>query len=118
MQTGIEAAIDLLARLVAARSPNPPGDERLVADVIIGAAEALALPKGAVHAADPARPNLIFHIGHGSPNLLLAAHMAPPACPSRVNNGPPRRSSGPSMLFSMLIPFPSGVIPWTGRGPS
>jgi acetylornithine deacetylase/succinyl-diaminopimelate desuccinylase-like protein len=75
IQAGIEAAIDLLARLVAARSPNPPGDERLVADVIIGAAEALALPKGTVHAADPARPNLIFHIGHGSPNLLLAAHM-------------------------------------------
>ncbi len=75
MHTDIEAAIDLLARLVAARSPNPPGDERPVAGVIIAAAEALDLPKGGLHAAHPARPNLIFRIGQGTPTLLLAAHM-------------------------------------------
>lgn len=71
----LEAAIELLGRLVAARSPNPPGDERAVADVIQGEAARLGLPEGRLYAAHPARPNLIFQVGKGFPNLLLAGHM-------------------------------------------
>ena len=65
----------LLAELVEAQSPNPPGDERRVAAVIDRAAAALGLPPPACHARDPARPNLIMTLGGGSPNLLLCAHM-------------------------------------------
>jgi len=65
----------LLAELVEAQSPNPPGDERGVAAVIERAAAAFGLPTLACHARDPTRPNLIMTLGSGSPNLLLCAHM-------------------------------------------
>lgn len=71
----IEDAIRFLGELVATRSPNPPGDERLVAEVIIRMAEALGLPPPERHARDETRPNLIFRLGGGAPNLMLAAHM-------------------------------------------
>jgi succinyl-diaminopimelate desuccinylase len=67
--------VELLRRLVAARSPNPPGDERSVADVIREEAERLGLPEPRCHALDAKRPNLIFQLGQGSPTLILAAHM-------------------------------------------
>jgi acetylornithine deacetylase/succinyl-diaminopimelate desuccinylase-like protein len=65
----------LLAALVAARSPNPPGDERAVAAVIREQAEALGLPEPQLHALRPERPNLVFELGEGRPRLLLAGHM-------------------------------------------
>lgn len=71
----IEDAIRFLAELVGTRSPNPPGDERLAAEVIIRKAAALGLPAPRHYAREEARPNLIFTIGNGSPNLMLAAHM-------------------------------------------
>ena len=66
---------ELLAELIAARSPNPPGDERAVAAVIENAAARLGLPPPRRHAPHPGRPNLLFEIGSGAPRLLLAAHM-------------------------------------------
>ncbi|MGE0005633.1 MAG: M20 family metallopeptidase [Parvibaculaceae bacterium] len=68
-------AIALLAELVATRSPNPPGDERAVARLIEDKAAGLGLPAPSRHARDERRPNLIFTIGQGAPNLMLAAHM-------------------------------------------
>ena len=68
-------ARDLLAELVAARSPNPPGDERAVASVIERAADRLGLPSPRRYARRPERPNLMLDIGRGEPRLLLAAHM-------------------------------------------
>jgi succinyl-diaminopimelate desuccinylase len=68
-------AEDALARLVAARSPNPPGDERAVADEIERLAAELGLPAPRRHAPRPERPNLLLTLGSGSPTLLLAAHM-------------------------------------------
>jgi len=67
--------VDLLRRLIAARSPNPPGDERRVAEVIREEATRLGLPEPDCHALDPRRPNLLFRLGHGPPTLILAAHM-------------------------------------------
>jgi succinyl-diaminopimelate desuccinylase len=75
MAPGDVAAVELLRRLVAARSPNPPGDETAVADVIEREAAGLGLPKASRHARDPKRPNLIFELGEGPPTLILAAHM-------------------------------------------
>ena len=72
---GDEEAVGVLRRLVAARSVNPPGDERRVADVIRAEAERLGLPRPRCHALDPSRPNLLFHLGEGPPTLCLAAHM-------------------------------------------
>lgn len=65
----------LLADLVSARSPNPPGDESSVAAVIQRAAATLGLPELVCHAREPRRPNLTMNVGSGSPNLLLCAHM-------------------------------------------
>lgn len=75
MAPGDGDAVELLRRLVAARSPNPPGDERAVAAVIEREAAALGLPKARRFSRDDTRPNLIFELGDGSPKLILAAHM-------------------------------------------
>lgn len=69
------AARGLLSELVAAGSPNPPGDERAVAAVIERACERLGLPRPTRHAPRAERPNLLLEIGAGAPRLLLAAHM-------------------------------------------
>jgi succinyl-diaminopimelate desuccinylase len=60
---------------VAARSPNPPGDETAVAKLILRKATELGLPQPKLHARVPHRPNLIITIGSGAPKLMLAAHM-------------------------------------------
>jgi succinyl-diaminopimelate desuccinylase len=67
--------IELLGRLVAAASPNPPGDETQVAEVIRDELRRLGLPESTTHARDPRRPNLFCTIGSGRPHLILAAHM-------------------------------------------
>lgn len=60
--------------LIAAASPNPPGDERAAAR------EAQSILAGLgfsveVHARHPHRPNLIARWGQGEPNLLWAGHL-------------------------------------------
>jgi acetylornithine deacetylase/succinyl-diaminopimelate desuccinylase-like protein len=67
--------MELLAALVAAPSPNPPGDERAVASVITEALSALGLPSPVVLAKSPERPNLLVRIDGRGPRLLLAGHM-------------------------------------------
>ncbi|MFN8151586.1 MAG: hypothetical protein U0R24_10750 [Solirubrobacterales bacterium] len=68
------AAESLLSELVAARTTNPPGDERAAVPVIEAAAARFGLGEasrlGAVRSA-----NLIYRIGEGAPTLLIAAHM-------------------------------------------
>ena len=70
--------MDLLAALVAARSPNPPGDERAVAGVVRDAAQALGLPGPEEYRRSPERPNLLFRTGDdypGTPRLMLVGHL-------------------------------------------
>jgi acetylornithine deacetylase/succinyl-diaminopimelate desuccinylase-like protein len=67
--------IELLAALIAAPSPNPPGDERAVAGVVRDAAVALGLPEPAEFSRSAQRPNLLVRIGDGSPRLMLAGHL-------------------------------------------
>jgi len=70
--------MDLLAELVAARSPNPPGDERAAAGVVRDAARALGLPPPREYSRAVERPNLLIRIGDdhpGTPRLMLAGHL-------------------------------------------
>jgi succinyl-diaminopimelate desuccinylase len=67
--------MDLLAALVAARSPNPPGDERAAAGVVRDAARALGLPPPQEYSRSAERPNLLIRIGDGTPRLMLVGHL-------------------------------------------
>jgi acetylornithine deacetylase/succinyl-diaminopimelate desuccinylase-like protein len=67
--------MDLLAALVAARSPNPPGDERAAAGVVRDAARALGLPPPQEYCRSAERPNLLIRIGDGTPRLMLVGHL-------------------------------------------
>jgi acetylornithine deacetylase/succinyl-diaminopimelate desuccinylase-like protein len=69
---------ELLAALIAARSPNPPGDERAAAGVVRDAARALGLPPPEEYRRSAERPNLLIRIGDGSPRtprLMLVGHL-------------------------------------------
>ena len=67
--------VELLAALVAAPSPNPPGDERAVAGVITDALNALGLPAPLVIGKSAERPNLLVRIDGTGPRLMLAGHL-------------------------------------------
>ena len=69
--------VDLTAELVAAPSPNLPGDETAPAAVVERAAHRLGLPRPVVTAAEPNRPNLILRIeaANPGPHLALCGHL-------------------------------------------
>jgi len=62
--------------LIATPSPNPPGDERAVAELILDRLQALGLKGAEIAAKDPRRPNIIFRLpGGGGPGLALSGHL-------------------------------------------
>ncbi|MBA3415240.1 MAG: M20/M25/M40 family metallo-hydrolase [Chloroflexia bacterium] len=69
--------VDLASALVAAPSPNLPGDETAPAAVVERAVVALGLPSARVIAAAPLRPNLIVRIDAARPgrHLALCGHL-------------------------------------------
>lgn len=102
----------LLARLVAAPSPNPPGDEREMARVAQAEAARLWLPLPRCHARDPRRPNLVWEIGHGRPRLLLGAHMdtMPPGDPAAWHSDPYRLTREGDRLVGLGVADMKGSI--------
>lgn len=68
--------VDLTIDLVAAASPNPPGDERATAARIVDACRWLSLPTPTTVALEPHRPNLLITIesGRPGPHLALCGH--------------------------------------------
>jgi acetylornithine deacetylase len=69
-------ARQLLERLVAAPSPNPPGDESVIARAVLEACSELGLPVPQVLTVTEGRPNLVLELGSGeSPRLLLVGHL-------------------------------------------
>jgi succinyl-diaminopimelate desuccinylase len=72
-----EAVVDLAQRLIGAPSPNPPGDERAVAAVVVEALHELGLPSPEVIARAEQRPNLLttLDFGVGGRHLCLAGHL-------------------------------------------
>ena len=69
--------IALTSALVAAPTPNPPGDELAAAAVVERALSHYGLPKPRVLAEEPHRPNLIVRIdgARPGPHLALCGHL-------------------------------------------
>jgi acetylornithine deacetylase/succinyl-diaminopimelate desuccinylase-like protein len=72
-----DAVIDLTNRLVAAPSPNLPGDETAPAAVMQEAIAFFGLPEATIYAGEPHRPNLVVTIdtGRPGPRLGLCGHL-------------------------------------------
>lgn len=72
-----DEVIALTSALVAAPSPNLPGDETAPAAVMVEALQRFGLPEPVVHAAQPHRPNLLVTIetGRPGPRLALCGHL-------------------------------------------
>jgi succinyl-diaminopimelate desuccinylase len=104
--------VELLRRLVAARSPNPPGDERAVAAVIAEEAARLGLPAPATYALDPKRPNVLFELGDTAPRLILAAHMdtVPPGDVASWRSDPWELTESDGRLFGLGAADMKGAI--------
>lgn len=68
--------VALAAELVRTPSPNLPGDERAVVQVILGHLERLGLGGAEIAAKEPHRPNVIFRLPGARPGrtLMLCGH--------------------------------------------
>lgn len=72
-----DAVVELIAALVAAPSPNPPGDESAPARVALDAIARYGLPEPRIVAREPHRPNIIVTVegAHPGPHLALCGHL-------------------------------------------
>jgi acetylornithine deacetylase/succinyl-diaminopimelate desuccinylase-like protein len=71
------AVVEIARRLVDAPSPNPPGDERAAAAVVVEALSELDLPRPQVIARSQHRPNLLTTLDFrsGGRRLCLCGHL-------------------------------------------
>src|SRR5438093_10043748 len=68
--------IDFACALVATPSPNPPGDERAVAALVVDKLRELGIEHTEIVGATDERPNLIAHVGPaGGRTLILCGHL-------------------------------------------
>lgn len=76
LQDREEQIVDFACQLVAAPSPNPPGDERAVTAAILSKMAELGLKGAEVVARAPERPNIVYRQSGrtGSPRLILNGH--------------------------------------------
>jgi acetylornithine deacetylase/succinyl-diaminopimelate desuccinylase-like protein len=72
-----DEVVELTCELIAAPSPNLPGDETAPAAVVQTWLYRYGLPEAAVRAKEPHRPNLILRIdgARPGPNLALCGHL-------------------------------------------
>ena len=72
-----DGPVRLAAELIAAASPNPPGDERAAADVLVRALRDLGITDVEVTGPAPERPSVIARIPGrgGGPSLILNGHI-------------------------------------------
>jgi len=84
--------IDFTSRLVATPSPNLPGDERAVANVVTEELQRLGLNGAEVVSKDPHRPNILFRLKgtEPGPTLMYCGHSdtKPVGDPSNWNTDP------------------------------
>ena len=90
LQTRERELVEFARELVAAPSPNPPGDERRVAQILIQSMERLGYSNPRIVARTEQRPNVIGEIGGGSPVLMLNGHIdtKPPGDETRWETAP------------------------------
>jgi len=74
LDTKRDALVNLLSRLVAARTENPPGNEAAAARVVAEFFDACGIPYKTYEAA-PGRTNIIGRVGGGGKRLLVAGHL-------------------------------------------
>ena len=69
--------LELTRELIRTPSPNPPGDERAVADLVTGRLRALGIDEVVQVGAEEARPNVLARIrgAAGGPTLILSGHL-------------------------------------------
>lgn len=67
--------VELARELVRTPSPNPPGDERQIAELVRQAMQELGFTGVRTIARSEERPNVVGEVGSGSPRLLLNAHL-------------------------------------------
>ncbi len=69
--------VELAGHFIEVPSPNPPGDERAMADAVQSAAASLGLGRGKVVGALPERPNVLLDLdfGPGGRTLALSGHL-------------------------------------------
>ncbi|NQT21644.1 MAG: M20 family metallopeptidase, partial [Planctomycetes bacterium] len=68
-----DSILELLSRLVAAKTVNPPGDEHLAAEIMRDALEPAGIECTAFEK-EPGRTNMVARIGSGRPKILVACH--------------------------------------------
>jgi len=74
LDTKRDALVNLLSRLVAARTENPPGNEAAAARVVAEFFDACSIPYK-TYEAEPGRTNIIGRVGSGDKRLLVAGHL-------------------------------------------
>jgi len=82
--------VEFTRELVATPSPNPPGDERRVAELLRQAMDRLGYSSVRSLARSSDRPNVIGEIGLGRPVLMLNGHIdtKPPGDETQWQTGP------------------------------
>src|SRR5579862_7510245 len=77
MSGELSDAVGLACELVAARTPNPPGDERAAAEVVVRALHDLGIEGVEVVGESPERANVIARVRGrgGGRTLILAGHL-------------------------------------------
>ena len=66
--------VDLLSKLIAARTENPPGNEIVGAKILEAFFHHYGIPTE-THEAEPGRTNLLARVGSSGESLLLAGHL-------------------------------------------
>ena len=101
---------ELTAALIAARSPNPPGDERAAAAV---AAEALPVAPRTI-ARVPERPNLLatLDFGPGGRHLVLCGHLDTKPVGGASSGGPSASATTARAAATPALAGPAARLEW------
>ena len=65
--------LDLACALIAQKTVNPPGNEHLVRDIVLGSMRELGMKTRVL--GDKERPNILGEIGEGHPCIAILAHV-------------------------------------------
>jgi hypothetical protein len=102
--------VQFARELVATPSPNPPGDERAVAGLVVAKLRELGVEHVETAGATDERPNVLARVGgDDGPRLILCGHFDRPRLPAEGAHAQRERARRRN---------PSGGRPLRARGPS